>query len=459
MPLSETLAEYLHTVSYNTLPPAVVSATKIAFLDWLGNTIVGSQTSPAQMTHRVIATQGGRGDSTVVGWHGAEGSVGVCGNKRMRSTTLWATLANGVSSHTIELDDVHKASILHAGTVVMPATLALAEELQVSGQQLIEAIVVGFDVCIRIGEAVTPAHYQYFHTTGTAGTFGAAASASKLLKLSVQETIDALGTAGTQAAGLWEFIETGAMSKHLHSGKAGFNGLLAALLARQGFTGAPTIIEGKRGFMNAMASAYDEGRVLDKLGTRYTILENCYKIHSSCRHTHHVIDLVLQLVVQHDLHPNDIDRIDIGTYKVALDITDNPNPQTVYAGKFSVQYCAALASVKRGAGLGEFTEMNLNDPVVREVLSRVHVHNDPKCEVNYPEKWGSNIRIMMKDGKEFYEETDYPKGDFENPVSSDELIDKFTGLTEGYLDRTDQKELVRRCLSLEKVEDLSSLFA
>lgn len=457
--MSKRLAEYVQDVNFAALSPEVVDATKLAFLDWLGNAIVGSHMPPAQITHRVLAAQGGEPQATVIGWSRSNGSPTILGADRPRSTALWATLANGTSSHIIELDDVHKASILHAGTVVIPVALALAEWLGASGEELIAAIVAGFDVCIRIGEAVTPSHYRYFHTTGTAGTFGAAAAAAKLLKLSVEETTDALGTAGTQAAALWEFIETGAMSKHLHSGKAGFNGLLAALLAKEGFTGAPEIIEGKRGFMNAMASSYDAAKVLDRLGERHTILENCYKIHSSCRHTHHAIDLVIQLATEHDLQPEDIERMEIGTYRVALDITDNTDPKSVYDGKFSIQYCAALAAVKRRAGLNEFTDANLYDPVVHGVLERVHAFEDPACQANYPDKWGARVTIVTKNGERFEATTDYPKGDFENPVSADELIGKFTSLVRDYLDESTTSALVERAMSLDTLAHVGDLFA
>ncbi|GMA60356.1 hypothetical protein GCM10025859_07960 [Alicyclobacillus fastidiosus] len=394
--MAEKLAEYVCDLRFVDLPERVVETTKVAFLDWLGNAVVGSQMPPAQIVSRVLAAQGVQEQqATIIGSLGLEKPLKIVGDRRLRATALWATLVNGSSSHIIELDDVHKASIIHAGTVVIPASLALAEHLHSSGRELIEAIVVGFDTCIRIGEAVTPAHYQYFHTTGTVGTFGAAAAAAKLLKLSVDETCHALGTAGTQAAGLWEFIETGAMSKHLHSGKAGYNGLLAAMLAKEGFTGALEILEGKRGFMNAMASSFDESKVLDRLGTRFTVLENCYKIHSSCRHTHHAIDLVIQLVSEHDLDPEEIQRIEVGTYQVALDITDNPNPTSVYDGKFSIQYCTALAAVKRRAGLDEFIEENLNDDIVRDILGKVRVFVDTDANERYPEKWGQGLQFSQ----------------------------------------------------------------
>ncbi len=455
--LSGKLAEYILDTSYERLPEEVVHLTKVTFLDWLGSAIVGSLQTPAKIVSDIaVSMQGGAKQATVIGL--SDGFDSWLSDTRTKSTVLNATLANGTSSHMIELDDVHKASILHAGTVVIPGALALAEHLGVSGQKLIEAIVAGFDVCIRIGESITPAHYRYFHTTGTAGTFGAAAAAAKLLDLSADQTIHALGTAGTQAAGLWEFIENGSMSKHLHSGKAGWNGVLSALLAKKGFTGAETILEGKRGFIRSMAEEYDLDKIMDGLGEDYKILENCFKIHSSCRHTHHAIDLVIRLIQNNHLKTDDISRIDVGTYQVALDITDNPDPRTVYAAKFSLQFCAALAAARRRAGFADFTQESVSDREIRNLLSRVHVFVDPVCQAKYPEKWAAHVTIHTVHGGSFTAETDYPKGDFENPVSQEDLVSKFKTLVSPYVKASEIETLVSRALNLEQLENLSLFF-
>src|SRR5690606_29784581 len=208
-----------------------------------------------------------------------------------QSSVLNAALVNGAASHVVELDDIHKGSIIHAATVVIPAALAVAEWKGLSGKELIAAVVAGYEVCYRIGEAVSPSHYYYWHNTATCGTFGAAIAAAKLLGLTTEQTIAALGNAGTQAAGLWEFIEDGAMTKQLHTGKAAMNGLLAALLAQKGFTGPQKILEGNRGFFKAMSEEYDASRVTEGLGNEFKIMENSFKIHASCRHTHHAVDL------------------------------------------------------------------------------------------------------------------------------------------------------------------------
>lgn len=446
--LARKLAEYIVDLQYEQLPTEVVQLTRVTFLDWLGNATAGANMPPAEIVRAIAEHQGGVAQATIFGPNGA----------KTRSSLLMTSLVNGTSSHIVELDDVHKTSILHAGTVVIPTALALAEHTHASGRKFIEAIVAGFDVCIRIGEAVTPSHYKHFHTTGTAGTFGAAAAAAKLLDLTVEETTHALATAGTQAAGLWEFVENGSMSKHLHSGKAGMNGMLSALLAKKGFTGADTILEGSRGFMQSLADEYDADKVVDGLGMTYKILENCFKIHSSCRHTHHAIDLVIGLVKAHNLAPADIARMHIGTYQVALDITDNPNPTTVYAAKFSLQYCAALAAVRRRAGLDDFTPEMVADGQVRDVLSKVQVDVNPAVQAIYPNKWGAQVDITTVEGQTFCAKTDYPKGDFENPVSESEISDKFKELVRPYLSDMTIDKMVSRSLSLNDIADVATFF-
>src|SRR5207237_10321994 len=188
-----------------------------------------------------------------------------------------APFANGIASHILELDDVHKASTMHAGAPVIPAALAVAEREHADGRAFMLAVTLGYDAALRIGEAVNPSHYRFWHPTGTAATFGAAVAAGSLLALDAARMLNALGSAGTQAAGLWEFNADGAMSKHLHPGKAAFNGVLSADLARAGFTGATRILEGDRGFFCAMSTSHDATRITDELGARWKVSENCYK--------------------------------------------------------------------------------------------------------------------------------------------------------------------------------------
>ncbi|MDI6813642.1 MAG: MmgE/PrpD family protein [Desulfitobacteriaceae bacterium] len=444
MSISQDLSRFVVNSRYDDFPPAVVRAAKDAFLDWLGSAAAGAEKPPGQIMQAVVGEMGGNPEATLL-------STG------QKTASILAALVNGAISHIVELDDVHKASILHAGAAIIPAALAAAEKAGASGKHLIEGIVVGYEVAIRIGEAVSPAHYYYWHTTGTVGTYGAAAAAGKILGLNEEQMTDALGSAGTQAAGLWEFLADGAMSKHLHPGKSCLNGLLSALLAQKGFTAAKKILEGEKGFVRATAAEFDLGKITSGLGQGFKILENCYKIHASCRHTHHALDVVLELVQKYDLKPEQIAKIAVKTYPTAIDITGNFNPDSLYAAKFSLPFCVALAVKARKAGLNEFTSENLDDPAIRSLMTKVELVEDAEITDLYPEKWPAVVEIIDTRGKTHVGRTDYPLGDPENPVTHEQIVEKFRELAQLNFSPMGVENLIAAVDELEGVTDLSQM--
>ena len=444
--LSSKLADFIQGVRYEDLPPETIRLARLALLDWFGSALRGGREKPAVMALRVLRAQGGSPQATLL----------PAGEK---SSALNVALGNGIASHILELDDVHRGAIVHCGAVVMPAALATAEMLHANGRQLIEAIVAGYEVAIRIGEAVSPSHYYYWHNTGTCGTFGACAAAGKLLGLEAEQLVWALGNAGTQAAGLWEFLRDGAMSKHLHPGKAAQNGLLAALLAKEGFTGATEILEGQKGFFRAMVPEVNLAPITDSLGKPpYRIEGNSFKIHSSCRHTHPSIDIVLDLSARHHLSPAQVADIEVRTYRPALDITDNPDPQTIYAAKFSLPFCVALALAKGSCGLEDFSEANLRNPEIRELMGRVRLVVDEHLDALHPAKWPATVAVTMASGEVHQGRTDFPLGDPENPADDEMLLAKFRRLASPAWGEPRVKALMADVLSLEKLEDVAALF-
>lgn len=442
MGLSKALATYHAKLTYEDLPEEVISFAKLCILDYFGSALAGVDKQPIQMISETINEMGGNPQATLV-----------TGGK---SSVLNAALVNGAASHIVELDDIHKGSIIHAATVVVPAALAVAEWKKLSGKDLILAVVLGYEICFRVGEAVSPSHYYYWHNTATCGTFGSAAAAAKLLQLDESAFVHALGNAGTQAAGLWEFIEDGAMSKQLHPGKAAMNGLLASLLADKGFTGAQKILEGKRGFFNAMSDEYDAEKITLNLGEEFKILENSFKIHASCRHTHAAIDLAIEIVKENEFKSDDIDRVEVGAYKSTMDITDNADPQTQYESKFSIQYCTALALVKGSANLDDFNEKDLWDSEIRRVAQKVNASLDPDVDGAYPEKWGAKVKVVLKNGKVIEKRSEYPKGDPENQVSSEQLQQKFSNLAT-ILPAHQRKQFAEKLLALDTIENVAEL--
>ncbi|MFJ8064696.1 MmgE/PrpD family protein [Psychrobacillus sp. NPDC096426] len=444
MDLSRELAKYSQELTYEKIPPEVVEFTKLCILDYFGSAIAGSNKVPVQMISELVKEMGGSEQASLF-----------TGGK---SSAINAALVNGAASHVVELDDIHKGSIIHAATVVIPAALAVAQWKKLSGKELITAIVIGYEVCFRIGEAVSPSHYYYWHNTATCGTFGAAIAAAKLLHLTEDEMVFALGNAGTQAAGLWEFIVDGAMTKQLHSGKAAMNGVLAALLAHKGFTGPRKILEGDRGFFKAMSDQYDASKITEGLGKEFKILENSFKIHASCRHTHHAIDLLIEIFQERRPTFEEIESITVKSYKAAIDITDNDDPTTEYAAKFSLQFCSALAILTGSAGLADFNESTLWDSQIRQLLKKVHVSIDPHINANYPEQWGATVEVVLANGETIHKQSDFPKGDPENAVTAEELIDKFTNMTNEISDIKKQ-QIIRDILALEFIESAESVMA
>jgi 2-methylcitrate dehydratase PrpD len=421
-PVSRELADVLSSTTYDDLPAQVVVDAHRSILDWLGSALAGALEPPARMAQRTVARFGGSNEATV--FAGGRASAG------------GAALANGVASHILELDDIHKGTTVHAAAPVIPAALAVAEREHASGRDFVLAVTLGYEAALRIGEAVNPSHYRFWHPTGTAGTFGAAVAAGSLLELSTRQMLDALGSAGTQAAGLWEFNADGAMSKHLHPGKAAFNGVLAADLAGEGFTGASRILEGDRGFFRAMSASFDASRVTAGLGERWKISENCYKIWACCGHTHSAIDIARELQTRHwtaRRDVNDIASIQIETYGPGYEIVKAQNPGTPYEAKFSIAYCVAATLLYGGAPLDVFTADHfagggVADGGIAALLRRTTVAVSPDLTAKYPDAWPARVRVTLADGSELSGAADYPVGNPENPVPTTQLREKFVGL-------------------------------
>jgi 2-methylcitrate dehydratase PrpD len=442
MGLSRRLAEFLAAARYSDLPPAVVEDARRALLDWLGSTLAGSLEPPARMAQQFVASLGVSDQATVFSGR--------------RSSAPGAALANGVASHILEFDDIHKTSTVHAAAPVISAALAVAEREHVDGRAFLLAVTLGYDAALRVGEAVNPSHYRYWHPTGTAATFGAAAAAGSLMQLSPAQMLDALGSAGTQAAGLWEFNADGAMSKHLHPGKAAFNGVLSADLARIGFTGATRILEGERGFFRAMSGSYDETRVTDRLGERWKIAENCYKLHSCCGHTHTAIDVALDLALWSG--PGGPPHILIETYGPGYEIVKELAPRTPYQAKFSIAYCVAVALLDGRVGLDQFSPERLHDPAIAALLERTQVVVADDLTAKYPAAWPTRVTLTPSNGATLTGSSDYPRGNPENPVSTAQLEDKFRTLVTPRFGAATAERAIEAVQSLETCEDVATVF-
>ncbi len=411
--LTEQLADWMVAHRAHGFDAEAIAIARDYVTDWLGSALAGHTTEPGKMLLDYAAAQ----------------PVGACHviGRELCVSAETAALVNGGLSHIVEMDDLDRASVTHPGCVVIPAALAVAEQIGASGYDLLSAVIVGYELVCRIGAAVGSRHYYYFHNTATCGVFGAAAAAGWLLGLSAEQLVWALGNAGTMAAGLWQFNADGAMSKHLHAGRAAANGVLAATLAATGFTGAREILEGKRGFFAATAPDADPDVVCAGLGSDELRIANVsIKPHASCRHTHPAIDAALAMRGSIDVAS--VAAIHIETYQAALDLCDNPDPCTAYAAKFSLHYCVAAALVRGAVGLAAFSAETLFDPTIRALLPRITLVLDTALDAAYPQQWSSRIRVVTNNGVEFEQTVHFPLGDPDNRLNSAELHAKFRQL-------------------------------
>lgn len=415
---SQQLAEFAANLQFSDIPEPVVRRAEDLLLDWFGSALAGKVGRPVQVIEAIANDMGPQ-----------EGRAEVLISRRMTSP-LFAALVNGASSHYAEQDDVHNGSVFHPAAVVFPAALAIAQDRGCSGQDLITASVAGYEAGIRIGEFLGRSHYRIFHTTGTAGTVAAAVAAARLMGLNAQQMQHAIGSAGTQAAGLWEFLRDAADSKQLHTGKAAADGLLAALLAEKGFTGAKQALEGPQGMGAGMSRDADPARLTDRLGQRWATIETSFKFHASCRHTHPAADALQQAMREHKLKASDITEVITHVHQGAIDVLGRViAPETVHQAKFSMGTVLGIIALHDKAGVSEFERLYL-DPAVADFRVRVKMVLDEEVDGAYPERWIGKVTLHTRDGRVLHGRVDEPKGDPGNTLSRPELEQKALALAD-----------------------------
>lgn len=447
---SQTLSIFLASIRYEDLPEPVVARTEDLFLDWFASALAGKGARPVSAIAAFAAAMGPR-DGT------AENLL-----TRKHTSPLFAALVNGAASHFVEQDDLHNSSVLHPGTVVFPAVLAAAQDVGASGRELIAASVAGYECGVRVGEFLGRSHYKIFHTTGTAGKLAAAAGVAHVLKLDADKMQHCLGSAGTMAAGLWEFLRDAADSKQLHTAKAAADGLMAAYIARDGFTGARDIFEGKQGMAAGMSSDADVRCLTDGLGTRWATAETSFKFHASCRHTHPAADALLALMQQHQLKADDIVKVTAHVHQGAIDVLGPvTDPQTVHQSKFSMGFVLALIATLGRASLPDFTEISIKNNNLRKFHDRVTMVLDQEIDAAYPRRWIGCVTVLTSDGRTLECRVETPKGDPENTLSRVELEDKAQRLVaySGAATPEEVKQLIARIWRLRKESSVRDFLA
>jgi 2-methylcitrate dehydratase PrpD len=453
MGLTQEVAKYVARTRYRDVPKDVMQLARGFILDGLGVALAGSTDECSQIVQRQIRHASGRGESSILG-------------TALSAPAPKAALANGVAGHAMDYDDTQLSTskeavyglLTHPTTPVLAAVLAIGEREKISGKEFVLAYLLGVEVECRLADAINPHHYQSgFHSTATMGGLGAAMATGKILRLKEDQLLHTLGIAASMASGLRENF--GTMTKPLHAGRAAENGVNAALLARDGFTAATNILEARRGFFNAMAGGYDESKISGRLGAPYFMKEPGISIkpYPSGSLSHPAQDLILDLVRQHDLRADDIERIDVGTNSNVPNALIYPMPKTALEGKFSIPFCMAIAVLERKAGIAQFEDRKVRDKKVIELMKRVNLYVDDELEKLGYDQVRSRIRIALKKGRTIEGRYDVARGHPEKPMSWAELGDKFRDCAALVLPDRNAEDVVNLTARVEEMKSLTPL--
>jgi 2-methylcitrate dehydratase PrpD len=435
---TRVLGQFVADLRYDNLPDNVRARAKLAILDWAGSALAGCDSDSARAVGGLMEELGGAPEATVVG-------------RRMRLPALHAALLNGVQAAVYEVDDVHLDCRVHPGLAVVSAAFALAEREGAHGRRLIEAVVAGYEVIVRLTIALGVPHNNWWHSTGTAGTVGAAAAAAKLLGLSAEQSAGALGLGATQGAGLIDGTEGKALAaKHFHGGKAAQNGIWAALLARRDYLGSRTALEGEWGFLRAFAKGSDADRaaLLDRLGEEWYILRTISKPYACCLSSHAGITALLDLVHEHDLKADQVEAVEAYTNPGSYYMIKNADPRDELQAKFSLPFCLATAVVNRDVSYRAFDEKTLFDPPVRSTMARVSLETRPDIG-----RIETLIRVRTRDGKVL------ERMGLRKSLDAQSVLEKFRGLVKSVISAEQAERIPVAIAALDTQDDVRAVGA
>lgn len=450
--VTEKMAEFCEKIKFEILPEAVVKRTKLLILDTVG--IIIRARHDAESTKSLI--------SAVNKLDLNNGNCQVFSDKSKYVPSA-AALINGTLAHSLDFDDTHAEASLHSSAPILAAAFAAAQMKNCSGQELITACVLGYEIQIRLGLAGgSSAHYKRgFHPTATCGIFGAAAAAGYIVGLSKEQFISAFGIALSQSSGSMQFLNDGSWTKRSHVGQAAQNGLNAAILAGEGFKGPKEAFEGKWGYLNSFVSGGDLSKALEGLGEKFETLNLGVKPYPSCRYSHAAIDGLLELKKEINFDVNDLEDVEVGLSETALNIIGYPieekqNPENVVDGQFSMPFCAALV-LRNGSFTWDDYKSNLKNDDVLDLCKKVNVSPNKQAEECCPKYMSANVKIKVS-GKVYEKFIKIPKGDPENFMTDQEFEDKFDGLTNPYLSEGKLNELKKFMLRIDNANSIESLF-
>jgi 2-methylcitrate dehydratase PrpD len=436
MHVVERLAAWAESYRAMPIAPEVMHHAKRAVIDWYAALIPGAVVDPALALEKALAEELDHGKA-----HLALGRP---------ATVRAAALINGSAAHTVEVDDIFRDGIYHPGAPTIPAALALAQARGATGEQFLRAVIVGYEISTRIGAAMGKAHYKYWHNTGTIGVFGAAAAASELMQLDAKRFAHALATVTTFAAALQQAFRMDSMSKPLHAGRAAEAGVTAALAAREGVIGSLDVIEGDAGFGRAMSDSPDWDKAFETLGKVFNITRMTFKNHTCCGHTFAAIDGALALQAQMKVAAREIERIRVGSYRAAKEVSGYESPNTPAEARFSLKYVVATALTHGSVRFAAFEPARMNDPETRALMEKIDVSIDPALDAAFPKQRAARVAFVTRDGREqeFLQPTRI--GDPEAPLTDAQLDAKYLELAAPVLGEARARNLLATLWTLEK---------
>jgi 2-methylcitrate dehydratase PrpD len=435
---SLALARFVIEHQSSRLPQNVRHDAARSFLNWMGCAVGASRHETTERALAALAPFSGPPEATVLG-------------RTERLDIMHAALINGIASHTFDFDDTHLKTVIHPSGPVASAVLALAERVPVSGEAFLHAFILGVEVECRIGNAVYPEHYDVgWHITGTAGVFGAAAATGRLLGLTEQQMVWALGLAATQASGLREMF--GTMSKPFHPGNAARNGLLAALLAQRDFTSSDQGIEAKRGFANVLSTRFKPEEITERLGETWEISLNTFKPFACGIVIHPIIDACIQLRNSPGFDVEAVEAVEAQVHPLVLELTGKRTPSAGLEGKFSVYHSAAVALLHGAAGEAEYSDACVRDARVIALRDRVSAQVEAGLHEDQ-----ARVSIRMRGGARIEAFVEHAIGSVERPMSDADLEQKFRGLAAGVLPDRQIEQMIRFCWNIGTLDNAADV--
>jgi 2-methylcitrate dehydratase PrpD len=445
---TDLLSAYIHKLRYEDLPGNVVESAKLFLLDYLASAMAGYKINKTfnDALWNVVGGMGGKKESSVF-------------FRKSKLPAPNAALLNAATGHGADMDDGNRTAQGHPGVGVMPVALALAEAHRLTGREAILAIVVGYDIFVRLATAINPSHLSRgFHTTGTVGTIAAGGAAAKALGLDRDKVRNTLSFAALQAAGLLEVAESGQMAKPLHPAKAAYNGILSARLAEAGAEGPREPLEGRKGFIKAFTDNVDLDILRKNLGRDFRIATCYVKLYPACRHTHAAIDAASNLRRSGLPSPSSLEKIKVHVYPAAINLTGSIyKPKNEDEAKFSLAYTVATALTKGNFTLQDLDVAKSFDPKTRGLASKIEIISDPLLESRAANIRGARVELVMKNGTVRREEVKLPKGEPEVPVTFEDIEVKMAACADSVFPEARLQAIARTVKRLDGMKDINSL--